>query len=168
MTPLTQQVNSQPQASSWATGSGHEHLMCCHTPITNTEPGNECVKERIVIWTHWKRESRLIWHQGVLLPLFCDLDQITSPVPAFPSLCTILHCLSAVSVPALHGLLGWLILPWSLPGFPMSHPKNELGSWTGLAMAPLSWRGVGSPLAVLGIYKPLWRRQKPSLTSRTA
>lgn len=65
MTPLTQQVNSQPQASSWATGSGHEHLMCCHTPITNTEPGNECVKERIVIWTHWKRESSLIWHQGV-------------------------------------------------------------------------------------------------------
>lgn len=96
MTPLTQQVNSQPQASSWATGSGHEHFMCCHTPITNTEPGNECVKERIVIWMHWKRESRLIWHQGVLLPLFCDLDQITSPVPAFPSLCTILHCLSAV------------------------------------------------------------------------
>lgn len=84
-----------------------------------------------MIWTHWKRESRLIWHQGVpncsfpcsvTLIKLLHLSQLF--LPSAPS-CT--ACL-LFSVPALHGLLGWLILPRSLPGFPMSHPKNELGS----------------------------------------
>ncbi|RMB92291.1 hypothetical protein DUI87_31403 [Hirundo rustica rustica] len=30
-----------------AEGMAMSTLMCCHMPITNTEPGNECGKERM-------------------------------------------------------------------------------------------------------------------------
>lgn len=143
MTPLIHQVMTSlihhhfpslrpppgPQGMAMST------FLCCHTPITNTESGNDCGKERIVIWRQRAKdcdlESRLIWHQGVPNCSFpCSVTLIKLLhlswflLPSEPS-CT--ACL-LFSAPALHSLLGWLILPGSLPGFPMSQPKTELGS----------------------------------------
>lgn len=84
-----------------------------------------------MVWRHWKSESRLMWHQRVPNCSFtCSVTLIKLLHPSWFLLPSAPSCTVSLlfSVPALHSFLGWLILPWSLPGFPMSHPKTELGS----------------------------------------
>lgn len=86
-----------------------------------------------MIWRHWKHDSRLIWHQGVPnCSLPCSVTLIELLHLSWLLLSSAPFCTACLlfSAPALHSLLGWLILPWSLQNgsFPISHPKTELGS----------------------------------------